>query len=74
MEVKPHMFNGIRHLVGAQGRQRCRVGNFQAGSRAGSRGCSRNPVPDGGVDFGRDEGARYVGAYPRRDLKCAEQR
>ena len=29
-------------------------------------------VPDGGVDFGRDGSARYVGAYPRRDLKSAE--
>ena len=29
---------------------------------------------DGGVDFGRDGSARYVGAYPGRDLRCAEER
>ena len=29
---------------------------------------------DGGVDFGRDRGARNVGAFPGRDLKCAESR
>ena len=28
----------------------------------------------GGVDFGRDGSARYVGAFPRRDLMCAEER
>ena len=31
-------------------------------------------MPDGGVDFGRDGSAWYVGAFPRRDLRCAEER
>ena len=37
-------------------------------------GGSRNPVADGGVDFGRDGSARNVGAFPGRDLRCAEER
>ena len=28
----------------------------------------------GGVDFGREGSARYVGAFPGRDLRCAEKR
>ena len=40
--------------------------------KCNDRGGSRNPVPDGGVDFGRDRSARYVGAYPGRDLRSAE--
>ena len=31
-------------------------------------------MADGGVDFGRDRGARNVGVFPGRDLKCAESR
>ena len=31
-------------------------------------------MADGGVDFGRDGGARNVGAFPGRDLRCAEER
>ena len=31
-------------------------------------------MTDGGVDFGRDGSARYVGAFPGRDLRCAEER
>ena len=57
-DTRPSWVFRIRHPVGAQGRQRCRVGNFP---EAGSRGGSRNPVPDGGV-------------YPGRDLRCAEER
>ena len=71
MKVKPHMFNGtpalfrIRHPVGAQGRQRCRVGNFPEARPA-----------LGGVDLGRDGSAWYVGArksaevgvFPEREL------
>ena len=30
-------------------------------------------MTDGGVDFGRDGSARYVGAFPGRDLRCAEE-
>ena len=30
-------------------------------------------MTDGGVDFGRDGSARYVGAFPRRNLRCAEE-
>ena len=30
-------------------------------------------MPDGGVDFRRDGRARYVGAFPGRDLRCAEE-
>ena len=59
--------------MGSQGRHRCRVGNFpeaQAGSRGGGGGGSRNPVTVGGVDFGRDGSAWYVGAFP--DERCAE--
>ena len=33
----------------------------------------RNPATDGGVDFGRDGSARYVGAFPGRDLRYAEE-
>ena len=29
---------------------------------------------DGGVDFGRDGSACNVGAFPGRDLRCAEER
>ena len=31
-------------------------------------------MADGGVDFGRDGSARNVGAFPGRDLRCAEER
>ena len=31
-------------------------------------------MADGGVDLGRDRGARTVGAFPGRDLKWAESR
>ena len=31
-------------------------------------------MTDGGVDFRRDGSARYVGAFPGRDLRCAEER
>ena len=31
-------------------------------------------MTDGGVDFGRDESARNVGAFPGRDLRSAEKR
>ena len=31
-------------------------------------------MTDGGVDFGRDGSARYVGAFPGRDLRCVEER
>ena len=31
-------------------------------------------MADGGVDFGRDGSARNVGAFPGRDLRCAEKR
>ena len=31
-------------------------------------------MTDGGVDFGRDGSARNVGAFPGRDLRCAEER
>ena len=31
-------------------------------------------MPDGGVDFGRDGSAQYVGAYLRRVLRCAAER
>ena len=31
-------------------------------------------MADGGVDFGRDRGAQNVGAFPGRDLRCAESR
>ena len=30
-------------------------------------------MTDGGVDFGRDGSVRYVGAFPGRDLRCAEE-
>ena len=30
-------------------------------------------MTDGGVDFGRDGSARNVGAFPGRDLRCAEE-
>ena len=30
-------------------------------------------MPDGGVDFGRDGSARCLGAFPGRDLRCAEE-
>ena len=36
-------------------------------------GGSRYPVTDGCVDFGRDGSVRYVGAFPGRDLRCAEE-
>ena len=59
--------------MGSQGRHRCRVGNFPGARPAlGGGGGSRNPVTDGGVD-GRDGSARYVGAFPGRDLRCAEE-
>ena len=31
-------------------------------------------MADEGVDFGRDGSARNVGAFPGRDLRCAEER
>ena len=31
-------------------------------------------MTDGGVDFGRDGSARYVGAFPGRHLRGAEER
>ena len=31
-------------------------------------------MTDGGVDFGRDGSARYVGAFPGGDLMCTEER
>ena len=82
MEVKPHIVQWdtrpswvfrIRHPVGAQGRQRCRVGNFPE-ARPTLGEVPENHVPDGGVDFGRHGSARYVGAFPGRDLRCAEER
>ena len=72
-DTRPSWVFRIRHPVGAQGIQRCRVGNFPK-ARPALGGGSRNPVPDGGVDFGRDGSVRYVGAYPGRDLRCAEER
>ena len=30
-------------------------------------------MTDGGVDFGLDGSVRYVGAFPGRDLRCAEK-
>ena len=31
-------------------------------------------MTDGGVDIGREGSARNVGAFPGRDLRCAEER
>ena len=31
-------------------------------------------MADGGVDFGREGSARNVGAFPGRELRCAEER
>ena len=31
-------------------------------------------MTDGGVDFGRDGSVRYMGAFPGRDVRCAEER
>ena len=57
--------------MGSQGRHRCRVGNFP----------EARPAPGGGGGFpkpcdgsARYVGARYVGAFPGRDLRCAEER
>ena len=78
VEARPHLIKGTPppppkwvfrngHPVGSQGRHRCRVGSFPESRPAlgggGGGGGSRNPATDGGVDFGRDRGARYVCAF-----------
>ena len=81
MEVKPHISKGTPALAWYLGIDIpydhsedtvCRVGNSLKPGRL--LGGSRNPVTDGGVDFGRDGSAQNVGAPPGRDLRCAEER
>ena len=69
-DTRPSWVFMIRHPVGAQGRQCCRVGNFPE-ARPALGEVPETLCPTGGVDFGRDGSARYVGAYPGRSLPWA---
>ena len=75
MEARPHNRKGTPALAGYLGTNTpedhredtdCRVANFPK-ARTGFWGGSRNPVADGGVDFGRDGRARKVRAFPGRE-------
>ena len=61
MEARPHYCKGTSALAGYLG------ANTPLDHR-------EDPVADGGVDFRRDGNARNVGAFPGRDLRCAEER